>query len=153
MGILTAVITVNLSSARKQARDARRKTDISTIQTAIELYANVNSSKVPSAPAEFTSASPNPWVPGLGDYISSTPIDPTNTGVYIYHYQTGPLNTSLQNSYIVDATLEAESDTNTTLQGALNPATKTSSDAGFYVTGTYVAADLTVHYRVSSGGK
>jgi prepilin-type N-terminal cleavage/methylation domain-containing protein len=151
MGILTAVVTVNLSSARKQARDVRRKTDVSTIQSAVELYANANNGKIPAATSPLKSSSPNPWIPGLSAYISNTPVDPTNTGVFLYTYQSGPANTPFQSSYIVDATLEAEPATNANLPPTT--ASATSSDQGFYVTGTYVAADSTVHYRVSSGGK
>jgi|GEM_PF-1768329 len=156
IGIISTVITVNLASARKQARDVRRKTDLSTIQSALELYANANNGKVPVTTTQVTSASAQPWIPdptgGLLTYVSNLPIDPIapNASPYIYTYQTGPAGTQFQYSYALDATLEAEPKANVNLSTAppSNPAV-----AGFYVTGTYLASDGTVHYRVSSGGQ
>ncbi len=38
IGILSSVVLASLNSARKKARDARRKSDLSQIRTALELY-------------------------------------------------------------------------------------------------------------------
>lgn len=38
IGVMSALVIVNLSSANKKSRDARRKADISEVRTALELY-------------------------------------------------------------------------------------------------------------------
>ena len=150
IGIITTVVSVNLSSARKQARDVRRKTDLSTLQSAIELYANANNGKVPASPAGTSSLS---WDPNLSTalsaYLSAIPLDPIvpNASPYLYTYQTGPAGTQFQNSYALDTTLEVEKNTN------IVAPSQNAGTAGFYITGTYKASDGTIHYRVSSGGQ
>lgn len=42
IGILISVITINFTTAQKQARDSRRKQDIESIQTALEQHYSVN---------------------------------------------------------------------------------------------------------------
>lgn len=48
IGTLIAIISVNFTTAQKQARDSRRKEDVSSIQTALEQHYAVNNS-YPSA--------------------------------------------------------------------------------------------------------
>ena len=162
IGVLTAVVTVNLSSARKQARDVRRKTDISTIQTALELFANANGGRVPTSSGQaLKSTAPSPWIPDssgqLFSYVSNLPTDPTNDGTYFYTYQTNPLGCAALGSpaadtmYALDTPLEAENAANVNIKTITSvPADPCTTD--FYKTGTY-AVGTVVHYRVSSGGK
>jgi len=42
IGILAAIIVVGTTSARVKARDARRRADLATIRTAVELYKDLN---------------------------------------------------------------------------------------------------------------
>lgn len=152
IGIITTVITVNLGGARKQARDVRRKTDLQTLHSAVELFANAHGGKVPAAPGAVTSAtsSPaNPWIPGIQEYVSNPPIDPNNQPPFLYSYQSGPAGSKFQSSYILESVLEAEDQANANLS---SPPSSDPATAGFYITGTFVSpADGFVHYRVSSG--
>jgi prepilin-type N-terminal cleavage/methylation domain-containing protein len=150
IGIITTVVTVSLSSARKQARDVRRKADLQTIQSAVEVYANAHAGAVPAATSQQTSAT-TPWLPALvaDGLLSSVPLDPLrkpNTAPNVYTYQTG--SGSLANSYALDTVLEAESPLNPNL--AFDPSAKAMTDPLFFSTGTYLSSS-TVHYRVSSG--
>ena len=43
IGILAAIVTLSVSSARAKARDARRKQDLDSIRTAVEIYNNDHS--------------------------------------------------------------------------------------------------------------
>lgn len=147
IGILTTVIGVNVSSSRRQARDARRKTDLKTIQTAVELYTNATG-QPPQAPEWLfsTSDSGSQWVPGLGDYLSSVPQDPTNNAVYYYRYRTGKLG--YESSYVVDGALEESG------VGNLNPQNFDETEntkQEFFQTGTYIGSDQKLHQRFSSG--
>ena len=73
---------------RKRARDARRKTDLDQLRTALELYYDANGSYPLSAPGpEWFSSEPSQccgisdnngnWIPGIkGVYIPTLPQDP-----------------------------------------------------------------------------
>lgn len=149
IAILTTIISVNLTSARKQARDVRRKTDVQAIQSAIELYANANGGKVPVSITASSSSSGTNWITDVGLllYLSTIPVDPINTSPYYYTYQTGNTATT-KYSYVIDAVLEVESSSNVNLKNvSMDP-----SSGSYFVTGTYVSpGDGLVHYRVSSG--
>jgi len=42
IGLLSTIVMVSLNSARAKARDARRKEDLKSIRTALEMYYNDN---------------------------------------------------------------------------------------------------------------
>ena len=162
IGILTAVVTVNLSSARKQARDVRRKTDVGTIQSAVELYANANGGRVPTSNSQsLKSTATPPWIPDVSGqlftYVSNLPTDPLNDGTFFYTYQTNPAGCSGLGSpaadtmYALDTSLEAENPKNVNLTTVTVVPTDPCTQ-GFYVTGTYAVGPV-VHYRVGSGGR
>jgi len=65
IGILSSIVIANLSSAREKARDARRKEDLNSIRTALELYANGNNGKYPDSLVSL-----------IPDYFQSEPLDP-----------------------------------------------------------------------------
>ena len=146
IGILTTVVSVNLNSARAQARDARREADVGAIQSAIELYMNANGGAVLATTGEIHSNDSANWSSAAsghgklidpGGYLSSIPLDPTNSATLFYSYSgTGT-------TYYVDTKLEARA------SGA--NATVSSSTLGWpYVTGMW-ADGSNMHYRVSSG--
>lgn len=146
IGILTTVVSVNVSSARKQSRDARRLTDLQTIQTAVELYTNANGLP-PQASDWLTSfGGGTQWLPGLTSYISSVPQDPINDTTYKYRYRSG--DNGFEASYVIDAVLEEQG------PGNLNPANFSENEASspqFFQTGTYTGSDGKLHQRFSSG--
>lgn len=143
IGILTAVVMVSTGAARQQARDVKRKADISAVSAALEIY---------YAQKRSYPTSNGVWVWSqlqltLADYISSWPKDPIKTGDgtfgqgYVY-YSDG-------SKYIIDATLEStkEEPTETVNDGsAIGPSV-------LYFSGTYMqgtGSDGTLHARVSS---
>jgi len=78
IGILTAIILPNFVSSRERARDARRKSDLSEIRSALRLYYNDNQ----SYPDAFTFA--NPFVEGDTTYMQYVPDDPLSDQSYNY---------------------------------------------------------------------
>lgn len=149
IGILAAIIGANVSSARRQARDARRLADIKAIQTAVELAANEDGLP-PGDPGEErlsnSVSSGSPWIPGLDEYLSSIPQDPLgNREDFFYRYQTG--SGSLLGSYVVEAVLE-DGSPNLAAGPNFNPSTATVP--AYYRTGTF-ELDGKVYFRVSSG--
>ncbi|HUO50135.1 MAG TPA: prepilin-type N-terminal cleavage/methylation domain-containing protein [Candidatus Paceibacterota bacterium] len=81
IGLLASIILASLDSARKKGRDARRIADLKQLQLALELYQD--------ASGTFPVVSSLGAIPSVlaPTYISSVPTDPTNSGVYIYQYE------------------------------------------------------------------
>ena len=75
IGILTALVTVNLQGARERARDAQRKGDLDQVQKALELYKNDQN------PQSYPSRIDYQTVIVSGGYMKEFPIDPTHRQV------------------------------------------------------------------------
>lgn len=149
IGILTTVVSVNVSSSRRQARDARRKTDLKTIQTAVELYTNAQG-QPPQATTWLSSTGTTGWIPNLDSYLSSVPQDPLNNATYYYRYKSG--TSGYETSYVVDGVLEEVGTGNLAPE---NFEQEDNSKAKFFKTGTYTvtsaSGDVKLHQRFSSG--
>ncbi len=96
IGLLASVILASVNSARSKSRDARRVSDLSQMQNALELYYSTNGSYPNLSICEsvpivgFTSWN-TCWATLLSGYISAMPVDPTNstTTYNWYSYQYG----------------------------------------------------------------
>ncbi|HEY5383442.1 MAG TPA: prepilin-type N-terminal cleavage/methylation domain-containing protein [Candidatus Paceibacterota bacterium] len=77
IGILASIIAVSLSSARAKGRDAKRISDIRSMQLALEEYYNDNS----SYPVSLFALAPT--------YISSIPKDPGDNSTSYAYYALG----------------------------------------------------------------
>lgn len=83
IGLLASIVLVSLNSARKKARDAKRLTDISQIQTALEMYYD-NNGRYPAKTqnecggTEGYTTSANDFMKPLvdADLLASYPVDP-----------------------------------------------------------------------------
>lgn len=93
IGLLSSVILVGLGGFRSRGRDARRVTDLKSLQNGLELY-YTKSGEYPVNLDALLSA-------GIG--VNKIPKDPTTQVNYLYS-----LSNSRQ-SYIVAATLDASS--------------------------------------------
>lgn len=87
IGILASVVVVNVGSSRLKARDGKRKADLKSIQTALELYFDKNGSYPISCASGTNWCSSEPdnswpnnsgnWIPGLTpEFMSALPRDP-----------------------------------------------------------------------------
>jgi len=93
VGLLASVVLVGLGGFRSRGRDARRVTDIRSLQNGFELYYTKYGTYPPNVDALLTG--------GIG--VNKIPKDPTSQANYLY---------SLSNdkqSYILAATLDATS--------------------------------------------
>ena len=106
---LVAILFPNFMDARARARDAQRKSDLKSIQTALEMYRQ--NQNPPSYPSEnlYRSVVCTTWTDSNGSIImTKVPADPLvscSTGGHRYYYH---LIDSL--SYIMYACLENTSD-------------------------------------------
>lgn len=94
IGILTSISTVSVNLARKKARDAKRKADMSQVQLGLYLYYDDNG-KFPQADMLPENAAANwlsvlvPHMDGTATskyYIRLMPTDPLNMAPHYYGY-------------------------------------------------------------------
>lgn len=141
IGILAGIITVNVSSGRAKARDAKRQADVSAVSAALEMYYAKN--KIyPTTAGGWT------WntLSVLEPYISNIPNDPQNPQSNEAVFGKGYVYCSDGARYAVDATLEGSSTADVISIG--NPSACPSSSVDFYQTGTYNYGGKN-HYRIS----
>ena len=129
IGVLSSIVFSSLDDARMKARDARRKTDIKQLATAIELFYDETGSYPPEGCNPDTSATgvgvcSNPpvndnWDTGNGlaenhlghnitEFISILPKDPINDSTYYYQYEPnceGP--GGVKHGYFIRARMES----------------------------------------------
>jgi len=107
IGILAAIIIVNVSSARVKARDARRKSDLDSIRTAIEMYIEQNGQPPGASLKVYNSTNSDDWAElqtYLSPYLTTLPKDPQNTLDKEYRY----MNNISTGAYELDAALEVD---------------------------------------------
>lgn len=113
IGILSTLVIANFIGVRARARDAQRKTDLSQIRTALQLYysdegayPSWDASSYPACGAEFTG--------GTGvTYIKKMPCDPQDKQQGKYTYAASPTGCGLNitcTGYTLMACLENASD-------------------------------------------
>ena len=98
IGLLATIVMVSLNSARKKARDTKRRGDLKQVSLALEMYYNDNNGypsnggtwwgNCASYGSHGTSGASG-WVPNLATaYMSALPLDPNspNAGAcYLYN--------------------------------------------------------------------
>lgn len=112
IGLLASIVIASLNSARIKGRDARRVADVKTLQNALEMYNDANSS-YPSSTQPTVSAT------ALASYLSALPKDPSTQAAYAYIALQGASGgTTSCGGYHIGAVLENSS--NTALNSSAN---------------------------------
>lgn len=128
IGILAAMVIVALGGARAKARDAIRKSDLRQVRTGLELW---RSDQDPEAYPTCVCAGGTPdTIDGTDiittslapDYMKKVPLDPTNTGDYIYQYE----SRNAQADFTLTGNMENANDPDDTTPGAAGGYTITS---------------------------
>ncbi|MEK7102891.1 MAG: prepilin-type N-terminal cleavage/methylation domain-containing protein, partial [Patescibacteria group bacterium] len=84
IGIIGTIMLVSLQSARKKARDSRRKTDINSIVLALQLY-NFDTNSFPPYADTQSGDWPVSYKVSLAPYAASLPKDPlANNTTHFY---------------------------------------------------------------------
>ncbi len=114
IGILAGFLFVNFASVRERGRDARRKSDLQSIKTALRLYYNDyqaypdNSASGQIAGCGAAGDAACAWGAAFGSASTTymtLPVDPINSGSYVYTFQ----NIS-DDDFRLTAVLETSSD-------------------------------------------
>lgn len=131
IGLLASIVLVALNSARAKARDARRKSDLKQIQTALEIY--IDEYGAPPTTSSYGENNTGEWdssyegdfmqflkgtagTANLDDiqFMATVPLDPLNTGegdcssFNGYHYCYYYYNTASPPYYRIGINLEKE---------------------------------------------
>src|SRR3989338_6269510 len=102
IGLLSTLAVVSLNNARSKARDARRVSDIKTIQTAAELYKADNNDGMFNVTTGAGAWATLGASGALATYLpGGMPTDPTNSGTSIYILCTNDAGTA--KNYLVNA--------------------------------------------------
>jgi len=112
IGVLASLILPNYMSARERARDVQRKSDLEQIQKALELF------KMDQSPPAYPSDTSVLDVDG--HYMKKVPLDPKNSGEYIYTYSRERISGD-KLTYSLTACLENASDPDGISDDALCP--------------------------------
>lgn len=91
IGLISTLAFVNLSSSGAKGRDAKRKSDIKNLQTALELYYD-DHQQYPAAPTNTRVSSMISGETDIQPYISPIPADPVNIGSAGYRYNISNVN-------------------------------------------------------------
>ncbi len=98
IGMLSSMVLVSVNSSRIKSRDARRLSDLSQIQKALELFYSQNG-RYPQINSAATFSAATLWNGTTGslqyelrDFISRLPVDPTNDTSYQYWYDSDSAN-------------------------------------------------------------
>lgn len=91
IALLASMAAVSYSQFVKQARDAKRKTDIEQIRAAIELYRNFDDNGLYPATLDFSGV--GTVADASATYLSKVPNDPLSATSYTYYYESLSSNT------------------------------------------------------------
>jgi type II secretion system protein G len=157
IGILATVVLSSLSSARESARDAKRLSDIKTIQTALEMYANDNNGKYPTI--SWAGSHADSWADLEGRLGTTLPVDPINTststrnrsanqGNFVYSYKgSGSSSWCYGSAYMLVFNLEGkngdgDNDGVTRCDGAMRNNGDSAFTVGMNGDGSLITPDL-----------
>lgn len=114
IGILSALVMTNVSGVRERARDARRKSDLNSIKTALRLYYNdfgsfptstngrINGCVNGSTTCEWGEA-----FASTNTYMNALPLDPSSSTSNPQYYTYTQIDAD---SYTLSADIENQSD-------------------------------------------
>jgi prepilin-type N-terminal cleavage/methylation domain-containing protein len=119
IAILSGMAMMAYGNVQLRARDAQRKNDLSQIKVALSTYYTAQS---PNQFVQSSTSNPPSMIPINGstdalstalepNYIKTVPVDPINSGNYIYQYQSFLNTNNLNTSFNLYATLENTLDT------------------------------------------
>ncbi len=113
ISLLSSVVLSSLNTARQKSRDARRMSDLRQIQTAVELYFDVNGRYPAPASGDGIWSGHCPsygnndtYITGISAYMPRLPIDPAfDAGPQCYLYNT--INTGSGYKILAHGTTES----------------------------------------------
>ena len=120
IGILAAMVLVAINGARAKARDARRKSDLRSIKSALAQYQTDNED-YPAGAVDDTFEAASAALASVGPtYIKSVPDDPSiNNGGDAYMYASHNSTGGVPVEFALTANLENDNDGDRNLAGTI----------------------------------
>lgn len=112
IGMLSSAIMVAMTNAREKARDAKRKSDLQSLNTALNLYYD-NNGQYPGSSDTTTGDWTSAFKTQLLPYTSSPPKDPLQNNAsryYAFYRISSAPDASCNNSYTLLMYLESSFD-------------------------------------------
>lgn len=103
IGLLATIVTASLSTVQAKARDARRTSDINSLQKALSLYASNNDGLYPINVATSTLTNESTVGSALiaAETIPTMPKDPTDPA-YTYQYASNSIGSSYSIAFCLE---------------------------------------------------
>lgn len=117
VAILISVSVVTFAPINKRSRDAKRKSDVEQIRSALEMYRADNGS-YPNTGSGIWSDAANLATPLVPTYLPAIPSDPKTTQTY--RYQATNFSGGNYYGYCVSALLESEDPSDTCTPDTVN---------------------------------
>lgn len=111
ISVLSIIGVTSYISINKRSRDAKRKSDLEQVRSALEMY-RTDTGSYPGSSTGFSSLSPTLDVL-VSTYMPSVPKDPKSTSATTIPYYYSPLGSAPFYSYCICANLESEAGSNT----------------------------------------
>lgn len=86
LAILAAIVMMNMSEAKKKARDTQRVSDMQQLAIAFRLYKDFNSANPSAASGEVLGDGAGAVDTAIATYLTNTIKDPINSGSSQYYY-------------------------------------------------------------------
>ncbi len=86
LAMIMAIVMVNMSDAKKKARDTQRVSDMQQLATAFRLYRDFNSANPVAASGEVLGDGVGAVDTNIAAYLTNTIKDPINSGSSQYYY-------------------------------------------------------------------
>lgn len=84
IAVLTAIGIASFSTASKQSRDTKRKSDLQQIRAALEMYRSDNGNYPSAGSGSWVEVTAGLTTPLVSTYISDVPADPLSGQSYYY---------------------------------------------------------------------
>lgn len=111
LAVLTAIAITSYASINKRGRDAKRKTDLEQVRSALEMY-RADNGYYPSTGAPYFTNVTNLSTDLVSTYMPAIPTDPKNVSPSIYMYKATNASGGKYYGYCLSALLESEDPSN-----------------------------------------
>ncbi len=111
IGLLASIVLVSLNTARKKARDARRKADLHQLQIALEMYYDAHNGYMNDTYSGWETCDTTQNDIGklvTENFIAKVPCDPLKTGSYHYYFDPEYCSGGYCSAYCLYTTLEVD---------------------------------------------
>jgi prepilin-type N-terminal cleavage/methylation domain-containing protein len=136
IGLLSTIIAAPIQSARKKARDAKKISELKSVELALEQYAESNSAQYPKNPFSLSGGLSPQFMPLLPTFAGSTTSNARDAFAYVYYEASATGAASTTFAYHLGVKLEV-----------YGPALETDRDCEFATLSSVLATPFCAVYN------